>query len=78
MQPPSPATTPPVDASGEPLRAHPRLAGVALEAERIFARYGLAEPHARKVVDEAWKERLRKDPALYQDWQRLYRMFSDR
>ncbi|WP_170228838.1 hypothetical protein [Polyangium fumosum] len=55
-----------------------KLAASPDEAERIFARYGLAEPHARKAVDEAWKERLRRDPALYQAWQRLYRMFSER
>ncbi|MDI1477250.1 hypothetical protein [Polyangium sp. y55x31] len=79
-----PATMP-LDGSAPPelsLEAHAelcaRLAASPDEAEEIFARYGLAEPNTRKIVDDAWKERLRKDPALYQEWQRLYRRFSER
>ncbi|MDC0741625.1 hypothetical protein [Polyangium mundeleinium] len=79
-----PATTP-LDGSAPPelsLEAHAelcaKLAASPDDAEQIFAQFGLAEPHARKAVDEAWKERLRKAPALYQEWQRLYRMFSER
>jgi hypothetical protein len=48
------------------------------DAERIFERYGLASPDVRKAVDEAWKERLRREPKLYEEWQQLYRMFYAR
>lgn len=47
-------------------------------AEEIFAKYGLASPEKRRAVDEAWKERLRREPTLYREWQQLYRMFHAR
>ncbi|UQA55438.1 hypothetical protein [Polyangium aurulentum] len=64
------------------LEAHASLcAKLALspaDAEQIFARYGLASPEKRRVVDAAWKERLRREPKLYEEWQRLYSMFYAR
>jgi hypothetical protein len=52
-----------------------KLALFPTDAELIFARYGLASTEKRKAVDEAWKERLREDPKLYEQWQQLYRTF---
>jgi len=48
------------------------------EAERIFTRYGLASLEKRMVVDAMWKERLRKEPKLYQEWRQLYQKFFAR
>jgi hypothetical protein len=70
------------DAPQLSLEAHASLcAKLALspaDAEQIFARYGLASPERRRAVDEAWKERLRREPKLYEEWQRLYSMFYAR
>jgi hypothetical protein len=55
-----------------------KLALAPADAEQIFARYGLASPETRRAVDEAWKERLRREPKLYEEWQRLYSMFYAR
>ncbi|UQA63185.1 hypothetical protein [Polyangium aurulentum] len=70
------------DVQGAKVEAHASLcAKLALapnDAEQIFAKYGLASPEKRKAVDEAWKERLRSDPKLYEQWQQLYRMFYAR
>jgi hypothetical protein len=49
------------------------LAASPRDAESIFARYGLASRENRNAFDEAWKERLRRSPALYAEWQQLYR-----
>ncbi|MDI3284246.1 hypothetical protein [Polyangium sp. 15x6] len=54
------------------------LARFPRDAEQIFARYGLASLEKRTAVDEAWKERLRQEPRLYQEWQQLYRKFFAR
>ncbi|MDC3984509.1 hypothetical protein [Polyangium jinanense] len=48
------------------------LAAARASAEETFARYGLGERDARKAVDDVWKERLARAPALYQEWNRLY------
>ncbi len=55
-----------------------KLAVSPEDAEQIFERYGLASPDARNAVDEVWKERLRREPKLYEEWQQLYRMFYAR
>jgi len=48
------------------------LAVFPRDAEAIFAKYGLASKEKRASVDDGWKGRLRADPALYAEWQRLY------
>lgn len=52
-----------------------RLALWPRNAEQIFASYGLTSPEKRKIVDEEWKQRLKRQPELYEEWQRLYRVF---
>lgn len=47
-------------------------------AEATFSRYGLSDVARRKAVDDAWKERLRRDPALYARWQQFYRASFER
>jgi hypothetical protein len=54
------------------------LAAAPTDAEATFARYGLVLPEKRKAVDDAWKERLRRDPALYTQWQQFYRAAFER
>ncbi|MDI1448336.1 hypothetical protein [Polyangium sp. 6x1] len=51
------------------------LAASPGRAEETFARYGLTALESRRAVDEAWKERLRREPELYRRWQSLYQSF---
>jgi hypothetical protein len=48
------------------------LAASPAQTESIFGRYGLTTPKDRKAVDEKWKERFRREPELYREWQRFY------
>ena len=40
--------------------------------EAIFGQYGLGNLRDRLTVDLGWQERLRRNPAEYQGWQRIY------
>ncbi len=46
------------------------------ETERVFARYGLADPHVRASVDATWRARLGQDPQLYRTWQEYFQHYS--
>jgi hypothetical protein len=48
------------------------LAVFPQEVEKVFLRYGLADLRQRLTVDLGWRERLRNDAALYQEWTALY------
>ncbi|MDC3956960.1 hypothetical protein KEG38_24075 [Polyangium jinanense] len=78
----SPTLPPPAGGHSLTLEAHAslcaELARFPRDTEKIFARYGLASLEKRRAVDEAWKERLRQEPRLYQEWQQLYRRFFAR
>jgi hypothetical protein len=47
------------------------------QADAIFQRYGLGSQRDRPSVDRAWRERLRRDPSLYRDWQDLYQRYQE-
>mgnify|MGYP000090079801 CR=1 FL=1 len=51
------------------------LARYPEESERIFTRYGLAEPRLRASVDATWRSRLSQDPQLYRTWQEYYQHY---
>jgi hypothetical protein len=55
-----------------------RLAASRGDSELIFAQYGLSSPDVRRTVDALWKKRLETDSALYEKWQRSYRIFEAR
>ena len=42
------------------------------DAEVVFARFGLASLQERLTVDRAWRERLRREPGLYAQFNALY------
>lgn len=44
--------------------------------EQTFLRYGLAAPARRVAIDLKWQERLRRSPADYTEWQRLYQHYQ--
>jgi hypothetical protein len=46
-------------------------------ADAIFQRYGLGSQRDRPAVDRAWRERLRRDPAQYREWQDLYIRYQE-
>jgi hypothetical protein len=48
------------------------LAALPQQSSVIFQRYGLASTSDRLRTDLAWQERLRRNPAEYQEWQGLY------
>ncbi len=42
------------------------------EADRTFAKFGLADPARRAAVDAAWNARLQRDPEELDEYRRLY------
>lgn len=46
------------------------------ETERVFARYGLTDPHVRASVDATWRARLGQDPQLYRTWHEYFQHYS--
>jgi hypothetical protein len=44
--------------------------------EAVFARYKLVTRQERLRVDLSWQEHLRRSPAVYAEWQRLYQHFT--
>lgn len=52
------------------------LARYSDDTERVFARYGLADPQVRASVDATWRARLGQDPQLYRTWQEYYQHYS--
>jgi hypothetical protein len=44
--------------------------------ERIFTKYGLADPARRAALDAAWKARLARFPSERSEWERRYLQFE--
>jgi hypothetical protein len=44
-------------------------------AEQTFQRYGLSTLRDRLTLDVAWQNQLRRNPAEYREWQRLYQYY---
>lgn len=84
----SSSTTPALSENTEPTRASPaalsleQYAGLCAElfvfpaqTEAIYRRYGLIDLGERRAFDHMWQERLRRNPALEQEWQGRYRHY---
>jgi hypothetical protein len=81
LRPPLPFQPERDTTAGMPLERYTALC-VALgesreDAEVIFARFGLASQQERLAVDLAWRERLRREPDLYAQYQTLYAQQRD-
>lgn len=46
-------------------------------ADALFQQYGLSSQEDRPSVDRTWRERLRRDPALYKDWSERYKRYQE-
>jgi hypothetical protein len=46
-------------------------------AERIFRRYGLADPEKRIAAGMGWRERLRRDAFSYAMWKDMVRIYHE-
>jgi hypothetical protein len=83
---PNPPSPPPGDSAPAAGKAPPltvaqyaslcaELAAHPSSSEQTFQRYGLGVMRERLSVDLGWQERLRRNPAEYQEWQRLYQHY---
>lgn len=82
--PANPSAPPAVSQAGAPTLTLAQYASLCAELavssvtpDAVFGRYNLVSLRERLAVDLFWRERLRKNPAEYREWSRLYQHYQD-